>query len=465
MFDISEIIKIAKSAGNAVVEIHNSDDCWAKNKCNSSPLAAAGIKANQIIRAGLAKLGPSLPVISEEGEMFSSDDRKQRHFNRYWLVASFDEAEEFINSDGGFTVSIALVQGQEVKLGVVYAPAKDLIYYGSLSGGAYKQVGIHDPIRIKVSGLPSVEGRWRVIGSPFHRCDEFELFVERVPSVSIMPMDNSLNICLVAEGGADLYPCLRLTNEWGTAAAQAILEAAGGQLISYESNKSVVYNKHESTLNPFFIACAKASPVWLPIKKPQNDTIWHKMQVDKKARSERFKQQPAVIWFTGLSGSGKSTTASALEEKLFSMGCSTYLLDGDNVRHGLCSDLGFNDESRVENIRRVGELAKLFVDAGIIVITAFISPFAKEREMVRSMVEQHEFIEVYMDAPLAECEKRDPKGLYKKARAGQIKNFTGLDSPYEPPENPEYRISNSNENLDLIVDNLVAKLKKSGLLH
>ena len=149
------------------------------------------------------------------------------------------------------------------------------------------------------------------------------------------------------------------------------------------------------------------------------------------------------MWFTGLSGSGKSTIANSLEHKLRTLGRHSYLLDGDNVRHGLNKDLGFTDQDRVENIRRVAEVSKLMVDAGLIVLVSFISPFRSERQMAREMMEDGEFIEVFMDTPLAVCETRDPKGLYKKARAGEIKNFTGIDSAYEPPESPELSLSHT----------------------
>ena len=152
-------------------------------------------------------------------------------------------------------------------------------------------------------------------------------------------------------------------------------------------------------------------------------------------------QTPRVLWFTGLSGSGKSTIANEVEKQLFLMNRHTFLLDGDNVRHGLNRDLGFTEVDRIENIRRVGEVAKLMTDAGLIVLTAFISPFRAEREMVRAMLPQGEFIEIFVDTPLEVAEARDVKGLYKKARSGQLKNFTGIDSPYEAPENPEIRVN------------------------
>jgi bifunctional enzyme CysN/CysC len=163
--------------------------------------------------------------------------------------------------------------------------------------------------------------------------------------------------------------------------------------------------------------------------------------VDKTSRARLNAHRPSILWFTGLSGSGKSTVANIVERELHKRGVHTYMLDGDNVRHGLNRDLGFTDADRVENIRRVGEVARLFVDAGLIVLCSFISPFRAERQMVRELVGAEEFLEVYVDTPLEECMKRDPKGLYARAREGKIKNFTGIDSPYEAPENPEVVIN------------------------
>jgi bifunctional enzyme CysN/CysC len=194
------------------------------------------------------------------------------------------------------------------------------------------------------------------------------------------------------------------------------------------------------------------------------NVVWHRMDVTKETRADRYNQKPCVIWFTGLSGSGKSTSANALEKQLFAMGYNTYLLDGDNVRHGLCGDLGFTDRDRVENIRRVGEVAKLMVDSGQIVLVSFISPFRRERQMVRQMVEPGEFIEVFVNTPIDVCEDRDVKGLYAKARSGEIRNFTGIDSPYEIPENAEVIIDTSTEEIQLIVAKLVKSLGKLGVI-
>ena len=187
---------------------------------------------------------------------------------------------------------------------------------------------------------------------------------------------------------------------------------------------------------------------------------WHDSVVSKQERADKKEQKPCVIWFTGLSGSGKSTLANSLERALFEKGHHCYLLDGDNVRQGLNGDLGFTDEDRVENIRRIGEAAKLFVDAGLIVMTAFISPFRTERQLARDVVEDDEFIEVHMSTSLEVCEERDPKGLYKKARAGEIPFFTGIDSAYEAPENPEMVIDTGANDLQTCTEQLINYLSE-----
>lgn len=186
---------------------------------------------------------------------------------------------------------------------------------------------------------------------------------------------------------------------------------------------------------------------------------WQALDVDKQSRAAIKQQSPRIVWLTGLSGSGKSTIANLLEKKLIARGRHSYLLDGDNVRHGLNKDLGFTDADRVENIRRVAETARLMLDAGLIVITSFISPFRAERDMARTLFEDDEFVEVFVDASLDVCEQRDPKGLYRKARQGEIKNFTGLDSPYEPPEKPELILDTVELSVEQAADEIIAYIE------
>jgi bifunctional enzyme CysN/CysC len=248
--------------------------------------------------------------------------------------------------------------------------------------------------------------------------------------------------------------------------AAKTLELNGIGVVELSTDKPITFEAYgdNRTLGGFILidkltnATVAAGMLHFSLRRAQN-VHWQATDIDRDMRAGLKNQRPALLWFTGLSGSGKSTIANLVEKKLHRMNRHSFLLDGDNVRHGLNRDLGFTEADRIENIRRVGEVAKLMSDAGLIVITAFISPFRVEREMVRSMLPEGEFIEVFIDTPLAEAEKRDVKGLYKKARAGQLKNFTGIDSPYEAPENPEIRIDTTamtpEEAADLIIDRLL----------
>ena len=191
-----------------------------------------------------------------------------------------------------------------------------------------------------------------------------------------------------------------------------------------------------------------------------SNVVWHHATVTRARREAQNGHRGAIIWFTGLSGSGKSTLAHAVEETLYQQGCRTFVLDGDNVRHGLCGELGFSTQDRQENIRRIGEVAKLFMEAGIIVLTAFISPYRDDRERVRGMVEHGDFIEIFCDSSIEVCETRDVKGLYKKARTGEIPEFTGISSPYEIPENPELNINTGTVALENCVQQVIQEIRQ-----
>ena len=199
-------------------------------------------------------------------------------------------------------------------------------------------------------------------------------------------------------------------------------------------------------------------------KVTNQHTVWHEPSVYRKDREEMNGHKSTIIWFTGLSGAGKSTLAHALEDTLHKNKIRTFVLDGDNIRQGLCKDLGFSDDDRTENIRRIGEVSKLMMEAGVIVMTAFISPFIKDRNIVRELVAEDEFIEVYCDAPLDVCESRDTKGLYKKARAGEIAEFTGISSPYEAPEDPEIIIKSGQDSVESCVVTILNYLKEKGIV-
>lgn len=195
-----------------------------------------------------------------------------------------------------------------------------------------------------------------------------------------------------------------------------------------------------------------------------DNVVWHHATVTRERREQLNGHKSVILWFTGLSGAGKSTLAHAVEEELHRRACRTFVFDGDNVRHGLCADLGFSAEDREENIRRIGEMAKLFIEAGVIALTAFISPFRKDRERVRSLVPQGEFLEIYCRCPLNVCEQRDVKGLYRLARTGKIENFTGISSPYEEPSDPELVVDSGELPLEECVDKVLELLKVRGIL-
>ena len=202
-----------------------------------------------------------------------------------------------------------------------------------------------------------------------------------------------------------------------------------------------------------------------PKQAQSANTVWHHATITREHRETQNKHKSVILWFTGLSGAGKSTLAHTVEEKLHQLGCKTFVLDGDNVRHGLCGDLGFSETDRTENIRRIGHVAKLFLEAGVIILTAFISPFKSDRQVVRNLVHPDEFLEIFCNAPVEVCEQRDVKGLYQKARQGLIKDFTGISSPYEAPTNPELIVNTGSESLDMCADQVIHLLKSRAIIN
>lgn len=253
--------------------------------------------------------------------------------------------------------------------------------------------------------------------------------------------------------------------------AAKTLDAGGFAFCNFALSEPVAFESYDTSpeLGSFVLTNRQATEtlglglIQFGLRRATN-VHWQALDLNKEGRAELKGHRPAVLWFTGLSGSGKSTIANLVERRLHATGCHTYILDGDNVRHGLNRDLGFTDADRVENIRRVAEVAKLFVDAGLLVIVAFISPFRAERRMARELMAPGEFVEIFVDTPIDECRKRDPKGLYARAERGEIKNFTGIDSPYEAPTDPDIHLKTLARQPSDLVDMVLDQLRSRGLV-
>ncbi|MGH1461557.1 MAG: 3'(2'),5'-bisphosphate nucleotidase CysQ [Neptuniibacter sp.] len=252
---------LAREAGQAVMEIYTKDFA-IYDKSDSSPLTEADLAAHRILVDGLNKLTPEIPVLSEE----SNEQVKKERINwqQYWLIDPLDGTKEFIKKNGEFTINVALIQDGEPVFGAVYAPAIDVLYWGAKGQGAVKQEGDQAPTAISVSGVPTVNTGWKVVGSRSHQSEEFKTFMKKLPDAEIIAMGSSLKLCLVAEGKADLYPRLGLTSEWDTAAAHAVVLAAGGLVLNIETLEPLIYNQNADTLlNPFFIVCPETSSLWV----------------------------------------------------------------------------------------------------------------------------------------------------------------------------------------------------------
>ncbi len=256
---LEAVNKISREAGSAILEIYQSADFAVEYKDDDSPLTRADRAAHRVIVDALETLGLG-PVLSEEDANIPWGERQA--WTQYWLVDPLDGTKEFIKRNGEFTVNIALIRNGEPVLGSVYAPDKSLIFYGALGMGAFKQEGEGEPQPIKVAEVPDASAEWKIVGSRSHQSDEFREFVKQFPNSDIVSMGSSLKLCLVADGSADLYPRLGLTSEWDTAAAQAVVEAAGGQVLNWETLEPLRYNTKESVLNPFFIVCSQPSSLW-----------------------------------------------------------------------------------------------------------------------------------------------------------------------------------------------------------
>ena len=250
-------------AGSRIIEIYNSDDFGIEVKGDNSPLTKADKAAHEILVGALERLAVG-PVLSEEDANIPWSERQK--WNQYWLVDPLDGTKEFIKRNGEFTVNVALIRGGEPVLGVVYAPARDLWYFGEKTLGAFRQEGVAAPKPISPADLPARDSVWRIVGSRSHTSEDFDRFMTGFPQSELVSMGSSLKLCMVADGSADLYPRLIPTSEWDTAAAQAVVEAAGGTVLNWETMKPLRYNTKESLLNPYFVVCAKPAEIWMSLK-------------------------------------------------------------------------------------------------------------------------------------------------------------------------------------------------------
>jgi 3'(2'), 5'-bisphosphate nucleotidase len=411
---------LAVAAGHAALQ-HYHPDVEVTRKDDRTPVTAADFMSHTIIVEGLHHWDPTVPVVSEEGDVPGPEERAG--WDRFWLVDPLDGTKEFIQQNGEFTVNIALIEQGEPVLGVIYAPALDLLYYAGKGLGSWKRQGSGPPERV-FSRPPLPQHPLRVAESRSHPSPELEAWLGTVPVSARIAAGSSLKFCWVAEGRADVYPRFGPTMEWDVAAGDCIFRNSGelGQRAS-----PLVYNQPELR-NPGFV---------IGLADQALDTT---------------SGAGMVLWFTGLSGSGKSTIARRVVERLSAGGRAVEYLDGDSIRE-IFPTTGFTRPERDQHIRRVGWVASRLERHGITVVASLVSPYRDSRHFVRGLCRR--FVEVWISTPFEECARRDVKGLYARARAGEIRNFTGLDDPYEAPEQAELVIDTTGLSVEQAVERVM----------
>lgn len=416
---LPEVVALAEAAGRAIEAVRAAGTADASAKADGSPLTRADRDAHAVIAAGLAALAPGVPVVSEEGHHGSAEQRAS--WTRFWLVDPLDGTKEFLAGRPEYTVNIALIDGGVPVLGVVHVPRDGTTYFAARGAGAWRQRPGAAAVRIFATPPPPGAGI-RIAESRSHGSPELESVLAGYRVRERLAIGSSLKFCLVAEGSADCYIRLGPTMEWDVAAGDAIFRWAVAGEVPHPS--PLVYNKPDLRNGAFSLG-------FLP-------------------------PQPAVVWLTGLSGAGKSTIATPLVAELKARGAAVELLDGDAIRD-IFPSTGFTRPDRDAHIKRVGFLASRLEAHGVIVVASLVSPYRDSRAFVRGLCQR--FVEVHIATSFEECERRDPKGLYRKARAGQIANFTGLDDPYEAPEAPEIAIDTTALSPDQAAARIVAYLE------
>jgi 3'(2'), 5'-bisphosphate nucleotidase len=391
-------------------------------KKDRTPVTAADRASHDLIVRALADWDPTVPVISEEGELPDAGIRAA--WTRFWLVDPLDGTKEFLQQNGEFTVNIALIEHGVPVLGAVYAPALELLYYAGRRLGSWKRRGEGAAERL-VSRPPAPGQALRVAESRSHPSAELERFLSTRAVRDRIRIGSSLKFCLVAEGRADCYPRFGPTMEWDVAAGDCIFRWSGDR---GERRSPLVYNQPALRNDGFVIGLEDGGP-------------------------DAGDPGGMVIWFTGLSGSGKSTIARGVVAALARRGNELEYLDGDAIRE-IFPATGFTRPERDAHIRRVGWVASRLEHHGVTVVASLVSPYMESRRFVRGLCRR--FLEIWVSTPYAECARRDVKGLYARAAAGEIPNFTGLDDPYEPPDAPELTIDTSNIPVDEAVARVLA---------
>jgi 3'(2'),5'-bisphosphate nucleotidase len=420
---VAQVIDVARRAGERILAARGEA---SEFKADGSPLTRADRDAHESITTDLSAWAPSIPIVSEEADLPPEADR--RAWRRYWLVDPLDGTKEFVAGRPDFAVSIALVHDGEPVLGVVHAPAHRTVYYAGRGLGTWRQVADQPAERI-YARPPDAGAGLRIVESHSHPSAETEAFIGRLPVATRTPMGSALKFAWLAEGRADCYPRFGTTMAWDVAAGDCLFRNAAppGTDGGTEPHHSPLSYDPADFRQPGFVIGFAPPP-------------------------------PAVIWLTGLPASGKSTIAAELYTRLRATGARVELLDGDEVRR-LFPSTGFTREARDAHVRHVGHLASRLEHHGVIVIVSLVSPYREARDFVRSLCQR--FIEVHVSTPLDVCERRDPKGLYARARAGAIQQMTGVDDPYEAPLAPELAIDTQRTTLGDAVDLVIARTNQS----
>ncbi len=407
-FDVllPKLVALAETAGRAI-EACRGRVSELRTKADGSPVGRADTDAHAVLAAGLEALAPGVPIVSEEGTVASPGERAA--WTTWWLVDPLDGTKEFLAGVPDYTVNVALIRDGVPVLGVVHAPARAVTYFGAEGQGSFRR---RDGLTARLAATPPPPGRpLTLVESRSHQSPDMDAFLAPYRIGARVAIGSSLKFCLIADGTADVYVRLGPTMEWDVAAGDAVFRWATSGAVPLTSPLS--YGKSDLRNGPFVLG-------FLP-------------------------PPPAVLWLTGLSGAGKTTIAEAVARRLAADGVAVELIDGDAMRK-VFPGTGFTRAERDAHVRRVGFLAGRLEAHGVTVMASLISPYRESRAFVRAQCRR--FVEIHVATALAECERRDPKGLYRKARAGEIAGFTGLDDPYEAPEAPELVIDTATESAE-----------------